>query len=145
MNLTGRWSGKYKYGDGYPKEVSGTTENFVIDIIDLNGNITGSCLDPVVTDIENNDAVIEGSFKDRVISFIKRYKYQSLFNDDGTTFFDPAVPSCDIHYTGRLYKRIFSRTPYFSGEWLINSAWTDENGNEMLSCGEGTWTMKKIS
>ena len=144
MNLTGKWKGTYTLGRGYPAEVVGKTDPFDIEIIDNDGNLTGICIDYITKDIPNNESTIEGVFKENYISFIKKYRYYSVFDDSGkeeTANDDIKVDG--IHYTGRLYKGFFSRRVYIKGEWTITSE-IKNDGKMFWNTVEGTWSMERI-
>lgn len=145
MNLTGSWTGKYSYGKGYPRYLIGKSEVFEFDIKDKAGIFTGTCIDQIVKTIPGNESKIEGVFKDNFISFIKRYKYNSFIEDPETENFPIADIKFDgVHYTGHLFKKLFSRKVYFKGEWTITSEYRDRETNELIVYTiEGSWTMQK--
>lgn len=133
------------YGNGYPLSVVGKVEHFDINIIDNNGSITGACNDPIVAAREGNESTIEGTFKDKIIRFLKKYKYPSIMQDrSGMEISADDVKFEGIHYTGKMYKKIFSGTPYFSGEWCITSTYIDKRDRKPVEYTVGgTWTMIK--
>ena len=143
MNLTGRWKGKYIYGDGYPRAVIGKAAPFEIDITDNDGIITGVCLDEVVESIDGNESTIEGTFNENFLTFIKRYKVQLAMDDLGNHI--PLVDQSNnsIQYVGHMRKRLLSKKHYFEGEWQITSDFKDDSSKVYTYSVEGTWTMSK--
>jgi hypothetical protein len=115
MDLTGRWKGKYKYGEGYPSSVVGTSGWFEIDLIDNEGIISGSCIDELVSSIEGNESTIDGTFSNNFMSFIKKYKYYTFIDDLGKQVLMEDIKVDGIHYTGRLFRKFFSGKKYFKG------------------------------
>ncbi len=143
MNLSGRWKGKYKYGDGYPDIIKGKSEPFEFDIRDDEGKIQGNCIDEIVKAVPGNSSAITGTFRDGLLIFSKKYRYQLFLDADGSRVQSDNEPSGEIHYAGHLKKRLFSGKPYFKGEWQINTEWTDEEGHSLTSSCGGTWEMTK--
>jgi hypothetical protein len=145
MNLTGAWKGQYVYGEGYPTEFIGRTEYFEFDIVDNNGAISGTCMDPVVKSKEGNESYILGSFRDNQLNFKKRYRFHLVVDESGFVMDDNNDVKFDgVDYTGRSYKRFWSRRIRFSGEWSITSQYTDENGLLQSFICKGSWKMKKV-
>ena len=144
MNLTGHWKGNYTYGNGYPKSVMGKSEPFEFDLHDIEGKITGTCIDNVVKSTEGNQSTIEGSFSGDFISFLKRYKHLLAIEEDGNLVQIDNIESDGVHYVGHMKKRFFSGKIYFLGEWQINCVSKDELGNLIKYACEGTWTMSKM-
>ena len=144
MNLTGRWKGKYTYGAGYPQNFIGKSEPFEFDIQDIEGKITGVCVDEIVKAIEGNESTIEGTFKDNFISFIKRYKYQLLIDESNNYVSEENIITDGVHYVGHVHKRFFSRKVYFTGEWQITADFKDDHDKIVTFSVEGTWTMSRV-
>ena len=144
MNLSGRWKGKYTYGSNYPATVVGTSEPFEFEIHDNNGVIRGTCVDNVVKAVVGNSSIIEGTFSDGLLIFVKKYKFHLGFDEDGKLALLDDVPPSDINYVGHFKKRFLSGKIYFTGEWQINFEWTDAAGNTFVSLGEGTWEMSLL-
>lgn len=145
MNLTGRWKGKYTYGEGYPHRYIGRSEPFEFDITDQNGTISGTCIDQVVEAKEGNESYIIGTFSENQITFKKRYKFHFSTDESGSHFIDKNMEQDGVDYTGKLRKTIFTRKTYFSGEWSITSQYKDAQNRMQTIVGKGTWKMKKKS
>jgi hypothetical protein len=144
MNLTGHWKGKFTYGKGYPLSLVGKSKRFEFDMIDNEGIITGTCIDEIVTSIPGNESNFEGIFNNNYISFVKRYKYNSILDNSNGKISVHDVNFDGIQYTGRLFKRIFSKKVYFRGEWTITSAFRDKTNNKIsFFTIKGAWTMER--
>ena len=145
MNLTGLWKGKYTYGKGYPLSTLGKSESFEFDILDNNGSISGTCVDEIVKSRIGNESRIEGSFKDKYLIFLKKYKYPSYITDESTKDINlDNVQSDGILYTGKLYKKLFTRKAYFSGKWKTKTIFKDNLNKTHVSTAEGFWIMEQL-
>jgi len=144
MNLTGKWKGIYVYGPGYSIEWIGKSEEFILNINDNEGIITGTCDDPIVQKIKSNISTIEGAFKDGFLSFIKKYRYFDYIEDPDFEIKEGDISSSGIHYTGTYFRPFFSKKDAFKGEWISNATLIDSEGKKFESIGKGTWKMKRI-
>jgi hypothetical protein len=143
MNLTGLWEGKYTYREGYPTQYVGRSEPFEFDIVDKDGTLSGTCIDELVKAKEGNESYIIGTFKQNEIAFKKRYKFHFAVDESGSFILDDKLKFDGVDYKGRLYKKFFSRKPYFSGEWNITCEFKDENNLTQTFICKGTWKMSK--
>lgn len=143
LNLTGKWTGTYKYGKGYPDEYLGKQESFSVDLIDNDG-ITGICNDKFISQFFDKPASIEGNYHNRFISFIKKYPCRFDIDEYGNVRVDASLPSHEIHYTGHLRRKWFSRKYYFIGEWSITESFVYPNGTKQYYTVYGSWQMDKV-
>lgn len=144
MNLTGRWQGHYTYGNLYPPKIAGKSEPFIFELSDGDGNISGSCTDPLVEAKEGNESYILGTFKDKILQFKKRYKYHFTIDEEGNRTLIDKPNSNGIDYTGTLRRKFFSRRIYFTGRWTITSYYKFPGGETKDYVFGGTWKMFKV-
>jgi hypothetical protein len=144
MNLTGKWKGLYVYGPGYPVSYIGRSEEFILDIVDDDGIITGICDDPIVQKKAGNASTIKGAFLDGFLSFIKEYRYSEYIIEPNSGILEEDLSSSGIHYTGTLYKPFFSRKDAFKGEWVMSTIYTYPGGKKHETVSKGSWKMKRI-
>ena len=137
QNFSGKWTGEYIYGEGYPASIRGKKVMFEIDMTLDNGLLRGHCTDDEATPHFKQPAVIEGSVCENSISFIKRYPYYWQNEDEAGPRFIPKLPSQEVHYSGIF---IDDR---FEGEWEITTFFVDEEGEPFAYRGNGHWHMKK--
>jgi hypothetical protein len=145
MNLTGRWKGKYTYGEGYPASVVGTSEWFEIELTDNEGLISGSCIDELVSSIEGKESTIDGTYSNNFISFVKKYKYYTFIDDLDRQVLREDIKVDGIHYTGRLFKKFFTGKKYFKGEWVHSATLIDDNNDKHPLVSNGTWEMQEVN
>ena len=144
MNLTGHWKGNYTYGNGYPKSLVGKSEPFEFELIDNEGNITGTCIDEIVKAKAGNQSKIVGSFSGNFISFLKTYKYHFAIEEQDNLVPQENMVSDGVNYVGSLKKRFLSKKLYFIGEWQIDCVYKNVFGIlHQYSLG-GIWTMRKM-
>lgn len=144
MNLTGTWKGQYTYGQQYPPHIAGTSDPFELRIKDENGIVSGHCIDNVVKAKVGNSSNIDGTFNDRFISFIKTYKYPAFIDGQTRLNFSEERTVGNIHYTGNLLRKFFSRKWYFKGEWIYAISIVDSQNRTYTSISKGTWSMQKV-
>lgn len=136
---SGKWAGQYTLGDGYPKEMIGTTTNFDIIMDVSDGVIKGTCRDDENEVPLDAPATIEGFVRGSFINFVKRYTH-AWAQDENNNFLEaPNEPSHEVIYTG------YYKDEIFEGEWEIVShteVFPDGSMREYLL--HGTWSMKKL-
>lgn len=138
QNFSGKWTGEYIYGEGYPATIRGKRVAFEIELLLRNGVVQGFCTDEIATPYFNQPAVIEGSISHNCITFIKRYPhYWWLEEYRGPRFF-PKLPSQEVLYTGCYCEG------RFEGEWEIITVLQDERGDTLAFKEAGHWNMKKL-
>lgn len=140
--IEGRWKGYYKYGEGYPKTDKNKKHFFIIEIINKNGLITGTCVDDLSKQFFDTPATIEGMAEEYSIFFILRYPNLLTYDEANQLIVDPEKPSSDIQYTGSFKKRFFSNRYYLEGNWEISGSGLDENGEPWYSYSDGYWQME---
>lgn len=144
MNLTGNWKGKYTYGNGYPLSMFGTSDPFTLSLQDEGGKISGTCTDKIVEGKAGNESIIEGSFHDNFLRFVKTYKYHGYVDQGGNNYYSDTEAPFEIDYVGHLRKRFLTGKIFFAGEWQITTTVKDENGKVFVHTFEGTWSMTRI-
>ena len=92
LDMTGLWHGTYVY-----PRFAGPTTPFAANILDVDGRLTGSIIEPNLIGIssEELEAAIAGNRNGRAVDFIKTYDgksdaansvdYVGLLSDDGNT------------------------------------------------------------
>lgn len=141
-NLTGKWLGQYTYGESYGGDMAGKSIPFVIEIQDRGHKISGLCIDDETKHLINEPATIEGSFDNNYISFIKKYPCRIITDHNLEIKAESKAPSFQIHYTGTLHKRLFSKNYIFRGQWELTCPFQDEMGEVFYHTFEGSWSMK---
>lgn len=124
--FSGEWHGHFTYGDGYSEIVKGKSENFIINMQVVNGEIQGFCIDDDKQ--SDNSATINGFMIDMFIGFIKNYPSHYYLDQKGIIQKDEGGPSYTVAYSG-LYDQL---TAGFRGIWHI------ENSNNW-----GEWVMMR--
>src|ERR1700750_254355 len=100
INLTGTWSGYYEYGESYARSLRGVRKEFVLNLKETNGELSGECID-ISEDYRNNlKAEIKGFISENIISFVKQYPYYHFTNKEGKTEIDYNKNHPEIEYTG---------------------------------------------
>ena len=109
----------------------------------VNGMIKGECIDDFVRTYFTSPAIIEGSFENGAVTFIKRYPSLLTIDENGKVAVFSDKPSHEVLYTGHVYKKLFLRKIYFKGKWDISGFFLDENKNPRYYTFGGTWEMEK--
>jgi hypothetical protein len=143
QSLSGKWIGKYVYGRGYEEsKLIGTQCHFEIMLEQFGDRIKGTCFEEATIEYWSSPATLEGSFTNDRINFIKKYPSYWAGDSEKTIIYDN-TPSHEIHYTGTLHKRIFSKRLYFVGTWVIKSFISPEDGQPYECGAQGTWRMEQ--
>jgi hypothetical protein len=140
--IEGKWTGYFKYGKSYPPGQRGKNVAFSLDIINIDGFITGTCIDELSKDLFNNPATIEGRAEEYSVSFIKRYPGLVTLNVQHQPVVVQDKPSEGIQYAGRLQNKFLSNKYVLIGQWDISGYALDEHGNAVYYTLEGTWEVK---
>lgn len=106
-----------------------------------NGIITGTLVDQYVQKYFTEPATVEGVLTEQSLSFVKKYPYFMGIDEDHEVFTDKSMPSHEIHYTGRIKRKLFSNRYFVKGKWEISGSFLDEHGNANYYTGEGKWQM----
>lgn len=135
--MTGKWIGQYTYGDTYPEPIKGTSINFNIECLDLDGVISGNFTDDETKDVFNTPGTFNGFIDNNFISFIKKYPcyWDIIENGEIRTIED--FPSQEIHYSGNLIDG------HFEGDWEMSVTYKFEDGHTEQYDSSGTWKMFK--
>ncbi len=144
ISIDGKWIGKVKYDNTYPKEYRNKILSFILNLSSEDGFIIGTCEDDITKELLLKAATIEGTYRYDKIHFIKRYPCAVILDEENTLTTNPFEPSAGIQYEAKLRKNWFNGKQYFKGGWDISGSFIDENGNaQYYTCG-GTWRMEKI-
>jgi hypothetical protein len=135
--MTGKWTGEYTYGKGYPEEDQGTSVVFNLVMNYEEGDITGSCTDDESLKIFDKPATIQGFIDNDFISFIKKYPSLWTIDEKGNAQIFEDIPPIEIHYYGHFADN------KFSGEWDMSFEIEDEHGDSHFASCAGTWSMYK--
>jgi len=136
---TGSWEGSYSYGSGYGKNLAGTKESFLVEIVLKDGVLSGSCTDRLTRERMGAPAVLTGFIEGTLISFIKKYVYNVLVNEKGEEVIDKAKKPHEVHYTGSFDPVANS----FSGDWDIEVVLEKGIDGDVLQISSGTWELRK--
>jgi hypothetical protein len=143
--IEGKWEGYYNYGAAYGLQTHDTIVSFTVEIsIDEHGIIKGTCTDDIIKELSIAPAIIEGTYENETLFFIKKYPCLILVDENNKLTTVPDKPSSEIQYKGNLTRKLFSKTYMFKGEWDISGSLLDENGNAQYYSYDGTWTLKKL-
>ncbi|MCF1715098.1 hypothetical protein L0U88_10720 [Flavihumibacter sp. RY-1] len=115
MNIAGKWSGTFTYGDGYTPEMHGKTVQFEL-ILKMNGiEITGTITDEETKHLFRSAGNIFGFIENKHIFFTKQYPNLCLRNSlSGEMEVFDDEPAYDINYSGQ-----YQSEGFFAGEWEI--------------------------
>ena len=97
-NLNGKWSGTIVYGDDYGEQ-SGKELYFDMELIQEKNRFKGSSTDIGGIGMSEDSSDINGTIRDNVISFVKRYIRYHHFANDGTVNYK-SEPGPKIYYIG---------------------------------------------
>jgi hypothetical protein len=139
MNLSGYWQGTIIYGPDYGPEIEGKELFFEMTLNELDGDFTGIARDTGGFGNLIDDATVSGFWDGETISFIKKYKYFTSFDEKGKMVIDETKEPDEINYTGTFN----SEKDLFEGEWeiILNTEELLEGwGEEFCS---GAWNMRK--
>lgn len=109
--LTGTWLGTVVYGKKYG-ELSGEKLFFEMEILQNNETISGSAFDIGGAGMSLDPATLLGTFDEKKISFIKRYKTYH-YRKGTEAIIDKSKPGLPIYYDG--YYNETDKT--FQGVW----------------------------
>ena len=137
--FSGKWVGVYQYGKDYPGMERKEPVPFEIHMTIQDGVLKGECIDEETRSHFDKPALIEGTFRDNVINFKKKYPYFWDHDDQNRPRYLPKLPARELQYTGRF------DNGKFTGEWIISSAFTDETGEIFEYRGTGSWKMEKVN
>lgn len=142
--FNGSWKGEYTYGQGYPREVRGTKQEFILGMTFSDTSFDGICEDMYTRDFFKKPANISGKVIGHRIWFSKRYPSLLTADENMQTIVVPDQPSLDIIYSGYYSGGLFSRAPSFRGEWKIIAPDIEVNGKIVTPIIGGKWSMKKV-
>lgn len=136
--FSGKWVGEYRYGTDYPGMEKKAPVRFELQMT-LEGDVLkGVCVDDETMNYFDKPVIIEGTFRDNIISFAKKYPFFWDHDEKNNPRFIPKLPARKIQYTGQF------QNGQFSGEWESSSSFTDETGEVFEYRGTGSWNMKKL-
>ena len=141
MNLSGEWKGEYTFGEAFPESFREKKVPFLIEIIDNEGDPSGTCTDEETMKIFGQPASIEGFAEDGMISFVKRFPYFFAIGEDGSVITDNERESHEVMYHGELLEG----QEKYAGQWEIVAA-VEEGpfGRTMELVLSGEWQMQKV-
>jgi hypothetical protein len=142
--LAGNWEGFYTYGPGYPVNYQTRKEKFTLTLTVHDGIVRGELVDSYIKEYFTEPATVEGTLQDQVLSLVKRYPYFLGMDENEQVFVDQSEPSHEIHYIGRLKRKLFSRKILIEGTWDISGSFLDKQGNAFYYSVDGEWEMRKI-
>lgn len=142
--INGTWEGFFTYGLDYPEEYQSIREDFTLKISVENGIINGICVDTFTDKYFGEPATIQGTLTDRVLSLIKKYPFFLGTDENENVFVDNTRPSHDIHYLGRLKRKLFSEDYLVEGTWNISGSYLGEDGEGLYYTQDGDFEMHKV-
>lgn len=143
-DINGTWKGFFTYGPDYPPEYQPIKEEFTLKLSVDNGIIFGSCVDTFTDKYFDEPATVEGTLVDGVLSLIKKYPYFLGTDENEVVFVDRTRPSHDVHYLGRLKRKLFSESYFVEGTWNISGSYLNENGEALYYEQDGDFEMHMI-
>lgn len=132
-----KWFGQYFYGESYGGIHQKKDVLFTIEWILTNGEIQGTCVDDEAIVQFDAPVTISGFLEDNAISFIKRYPYQWIIDENGNNILDKDGAPYEIHYSGTFID------DHFEGQWELPVKYKTENGFIQEFVHYGTWTLYK--
>ncbi|NMB72089.1 MAG: hypothetical protein GYA22_08070 [Bacteroidales bacterium] len=141
MNLSGKWAGEYTFGEMFPETFRNKKVSFVLEILDADGDLSGTCSDEETLRIFGQPASVEGFAEDGMISFVKRFPYFFALAEDGSFITDKERESHEVMYHGERTENQDS----YSGQWEIVAA-VEEGpfGRTMELVLSGDWHMHRV-
>jgi hypothetical protein len=136
-NFSGKWVGQYIYGENYPDGVKDMAVEFTIEMVANAGIVKGTCIDEQSKHLFEKPATIEGTIRNNVITFVKRYPHYWDIDENKRITQTPELPSQEIHYTGKFENNTFL------GEWERMVMCANDKGDVYESISSGKWIMKR--
>src|SRR4030095_2739846 len=113
MDIQGEWTGVITYGSEYRK-YRDKELFFEMEIVQNADRISGKAIDTGGVGVSPDAAIINGTFKDKKIDFIKQYASLHYYHN-GNTKIDKSRSGFEISYFGEFNE--FEQT--FVGNWII--------------------------
>ncbi|MFT3823970.1 MAG: hypothetical protein QM731_08615 [Chitinophagaceae bacterium] len=135
--MTEKWTGNYIYGDPYPEGIKGISIPFNIEWTNVDGILTGTCIDDETKIHFDRPATIQGFIENGVISFIKKYPCRYSIDEAGNVTLHRRESAIDIHYSGSWVE------DHFEGEWEMTLIYETEEGFPREYDCTGIWFMSK--
>ncbi|MFT3981150.1 MAG: hypothetical protein QM687_11815 [Ferruginibacter sp.] len=138
MNISGKWTGEYTYGETYPENVKGKSVRFQMEITVSGIDISGYFSDDESRRFFPEGGTLYGIIENSYISFTKEYPCLWYFTETGEIKLEENSPSQEIIYEG------FFENGKYEGRWEIpfyeeKEEYPETEYSETL--GNGTWSM----
>jgi len=143
--LEGTWEGFYTYGPDYPEHFQSIKEDFTLKLTVKEGVIHGTFVDSYTKKYFDEPATVEGTLTDQTLSLVKRYPYFLGMNENDEVFVDKSMPSHEIHFIGRVKRKLFSNDFFVEGTWDISGSFRDAHGNARYYTDDGEWEMHRVN
>lgn len=137
INISGEWTGIIVLGKGYLKH-KGKEVYFDAEIKHEDNLINGFATDIKGYGINPDSAMIEGTFIDNEISFIKQYPSLHYHDRNGKFIIDRSKQGPKIYYKGTYDKD----KQEFVGDWIMSVILKLFLFIPIKFSGTGTWSMK---
>ena len=139
MDITGIWVGTAIYGDGYEK-IAGRRNDFMLNIIETDGEITGSLIDQECVFVFKSSIPVSGFRQGETLSFSRNYPYIYYVSEKPGHFYaDKKSTPYEVLYSGEYN----ADKAYFVGAWelatnIVKTGTVYENEQ-----GYGRWLMRR--
>jgi hypothetical protein len=139
MDITGIWVGTAIYGDGYEK-IAGRRNDFMLTIIETDGEITGSLIDQECVFVFKSAIPITGFLNDETISFTRNYPYYYYSSEKpGHFYVNKKSPPYEVLYSGDYN----AEKAYFVGSWELATNVVKTGTVYEKEQGFGHWVMRR--
>lgn len=139
QSLTGKWKGQYTLGPEYETE-EGKSVDFILDIKDNKGTITGICIDSETKDYFSEPITVTGFYNSEIISFVKQYPFSYYVDEDGKVIIDRTKKHPEISYTGQYNNQL----RHFYGDFELVDYFVEVTDGWLEWKLTGTWTMERL-
>ncbi len=139
-SVSGLWKGEYTLGPEYgPRE--GKSFDFEADVKeDDDFSIEGICVERETKDLFKEPVTISGFREDGFISFIKKYPYLLLIDEQQNYLIDKEKEHPDIEYEGELNPE----TGRFEGTFSTYRIIENIDGRRFEVVFTGTWFLERV-
>ena len=139
MNISGKWVGTAIYGENYGK-AAGKRNDFMLDIVEEEGEITGSVIDQECVFVFKSAISVTGFHHDETLSFIRNYPFKYYFAEEDGLF---CIAENKVPYEVNYMGEYVPDKEYFAGVWELATNVVKTGTPYQQEQGSGNWAMRR--